>query len=161
MEARETRHRQDARLVNAQRQSQLIVTGFLAMTAIFVTAVSVVVAARPQSAGAPNGSGALVTAVAAVFAAVALVNSAVWISTHTAARHWREVAEFKVLVDFPGSTEALPRLRRHLVGTFVDHFNHNEIIVRQVQRRVGAQAALTLSFVYLVPLVAAIAWELL
>ena len=35
-EAREIRNKQDARLASAQRQSQLIVAGFLAMTAIFL-----------------------------------------------------------------------------------------------------------------------------
>ncbi len=157
VEAREIRNKQDVRLANAQWQSQLIVAGFLAMTAIFVTAVSVAVASRPESADTSAAVGVRALIVAGAFAAVALFNGATWINTHTVARHWREVADFDQLTSFPGSVDGLPRLRRHLVITFLEHFNYNEDIVRRAQRLVGAQAVLTLLFVYLVPFV----WVLL
>ncbi|WP_419552910.1 hypothetical protein [Candidatus Poriferisodalis sp.] len=151
-EAREIRSKQDNRLANAQRQSQLIVAGFLAMTAILVTAVSVSVAARPEAADTSVSEGELAPYVAGAFAGFALVNGVTWMRTHTLARHWREVAEFDALTSFPGSVDAVPRLQRHLVNTYLDHFNHNEEILTKVQRRVGAQAVLTLLFVYTVPL---------
>ena len=151
-EAREIRSKQDSRLVNVQRQSQLIVAGFLAMTAIFVTAISISVASRPATADSSPLDGAAARYVAGAFAGFALVNCATWMRTHTLARHWREVAEFDVLTSFPGSVDAVPRLQRHLVNTYLDHFNHNEEILTRVQRRVGAQAVLTLLFVYTVPL---------
>ena len=156
-EAREIRSKQDNRLANAQRQSQLLVAGFLAMTAIFVTAVSVSVAARPETADTSVFEGELAPIVAGAFAGFALVNGLTWMRTHTFARRWREVAEFDVLTSFPGSIDAVSRLQRHLVNTYLEHFNHNEEILTKVQRLVGAQAVLMLLFVYTVPLV----WVLL
>ncbi|WP_423915712.1 hypothetical protein [Candidatus Poriferisodalis sp.] len=127
------------------------------MTAISVTAVSVALAYRPEAAdtdstvGLPSGW-LMIVAVVCV-GAVALVNGLFWIKSHTAARHWREVADFDVLTSFPGTVNALPRLQRHLVSTFLRHFNHNERIVRRVQRMVGAQAVFTLAVIYLVAVV--------
>lgn len=151
-EAREIRSKQDSRLANVQRQSQLIVAGFLAMTAIFVTAISVSAAARPEAADTSVSERGLTPYIAGAFAGFALVNGVTWMQTHTLARHWREVAEFDMLTSLPGSVDAVPRLQRHLVNTYLDHFNHNEAILTRVQRRVGAQAVLTLLFVYTVPL---------
>ena len=123
------------------------------MTAIFVTAVSVAPAFRSEGADTETAMGlqsGWLAFIAVVFVVAALVNGVFWIKTHTAARHWREIAEFDVLTDFPGTVNALPRLQRHLVGAFLGHFNHNERIVRWTQRLVGAQAALTLLVVYVV-----------
>ena len=156
-EAREIRSKQDSRLANVQRQSQLIVAGFLAMTAIFVTAISISVASHPASAESSIFEGVATPYVAGAFAVFALIHGLVWMRTHTVARHWREIAEFDLLMGFPGGVDALPRLQRHLVNTFLDHFNHNENLLRQAQRLVGSQAVLMLLFVYTVPLV----WVLL
>ncbi len=159
-EVRELRSRQDARLASAQHQSQLIVAGLLAITAIFVTGASAVSALRPQNTAMPTEAHVLVPAAAAVFAAVVLINSTVWVSTHAATRGWREIADFPVLKSYAGSVEAPSRAQRHLASTLLAHFDHNEAIVQRIQRRVGIQAALTLVFVCSIPLLAAFVWLL-
>lgn len=152
-EARDIRNKQDARLASAQHQSQLIVAGFLAMTAVFVTAVSAAATYRPQTLDMSSIGGQPGLVVVVAFVATAVVNGAIWISTHAATRHWREVAEFEVLKDFLDSVDAQPQLERHLVNTHLNQFQHNELIVQMVQRRVGGQAALTLSLIYVMPVV--------
>ena len=153
-EAREIRKKQDARLSSAQRQSQLVVAGFFATTAIFLTAVSIYVASRPENtaertfAGSLEYTEPLALVGAAAFTAIALLNGAAWVYTHRVARRWQEVPEFRDLMDFPGGVDALAQLRRHLVRTLLTHYNTNEHIVRRAQRAAGAQGAMTLVFVY-------------
>ena len=159
-EAREIRNRQDARLASAQRQSQLIVAGFLAMTAIFVTAVSVYVASQPENTATPIDLQALAPSVAVGFAAAALANGVAWILTHFVARRWRDVADFGALTAYPGSVDGLPRMQRHLVHTLLDHFSHNNVMLRRAQRVVGAQAMLTLAFIYSISYIGSLFWVL-
>lgn len=154
------------------------------MTAIFVTAASVYVATQPGNAGTPTeskaltetevpvateasneteaqiGLEALASLVGVGFALVAVLNEVAWIRTHTVARHWKEVADFDVLTGYPGSVDALARLQHHLVNTHLDHFEHNQAIVRRAQRVVGAQAVLTLLFLYAVSYTGTVMWVL-
>ena len=153
-EAREIRNKQDARLASAQRQSQLIVAGFLAMTAIFLTAMSIYVASRHQTTAEPvftaplTYTEPLAVIGALAFTAVGLLNGIAWAFSHRIARHWKEVPEFDQFMDLPGRVDALVRLRRRLVITLLDHYDANERIVRWAQRLAGAQGAITLLFVY-------------
>ena len=152
-EARELRNKQDARLATVQRQAQLLVAGFLATTAVVLTAVSVYVASQPEDTVESPFTSLLssqyvVSLGGAMFASVAFLNAYVWVIAYLVERRWKAKLDIDKLMDFFGSAHALSRLRRHLVQTFMTQFDRNERIVTRVRLLVMAQALMTLTFFY-------------
>ncbi|MXY10400.1 MAG: hypothetical protein F4Z00_00185 [Acidimicrobiaceae bacterium] len=153
-EARELRNKQDARLATAQRQSQLLVAGFLAITALVLTAISVYVASQPE-AGIESrltewlsSTDYAIFLVTSVFGLVALFNGYVWVITNVSARRRTETLDINKLMDFYSSSTALPHLRRHLARTLIAQHDKNERPVKKAQSLVLFQAMTTFTFFY-------------
>ena len=153
-EARELRNKQDAGLATSQRQSQLLVAGFLAITALVLTAVSVYVASRPEDATESpliewlSSSDYGIFLVVSIFGLVALSNGYVWLIINVPIRRRKETLDINKLLDFYGSSTALPHLQRHLARTLMDQHDKNERTLKKVHKLVVFQAATTFVFFY-------------
>ena len=153
-EARELRNKQDAGLANAQRQSQLLVAGFLAITALVLTAISVYVATRAEDATESpltewlSSNDYAIYLVIAIFGVVALFNGYVWVLTNVPSRRRNETLDINKLMDFYSSATALPHLQRHLARTLMAQHDKNERIMKRVHRVVFLQAMTTFVFFY-------------
>ncbi|MXW99875.1 MAG: hypothetical protein F4118_11250 [Acidimicrobiaceae bacterium] len=152
-EARENRSKQDAQLASAQRQSQFLVAGFLAVTALVITAVSTYVASQSDEARSRLADSLLNYDYSAqvgisVFTVVTLMNGLAWFVTHRMARRLAEKVETEDLLHYPGSEDALVHLRRHLVRTLTAQLVNNERAVIWAHRIVIGQVVLTFLFFY-------------
>ena len=87
-EARELRNKQDARLATIQRQSQLVVAGFLAIAAIVVAAASAIQPAC--SAPCQTDQPPYIIPLIAIVLGFAAVIGVAWFRVHRIPRHWRE-----------------------------------------------------------------------
>ena len=153
-EARELRNKQNARLATSQRQSQLLVAGFLAITALVLTAISVYVASQPEDATESrliewlSSSDYAIFLVTSIFGLVALFNGYVWVLTNVPARRRKETLDLNKLMDYYSSSTALPHLRRHLARTLMAQHDKNERIMKKVHLLVMLQAMTTFTFFY-------------
>ena len=153
-EARELRNKQDAHLATSQRQSQLLVAGFLAITALVLTAISVYVASQPEDATESrltewlSSDDYAVYLVISVFGLVALFNGYVWVLTNVPRRRRKETLDVNKLMDFYSSATALPHLRRHLARTLMAQHDKIERTVKRVHFLVMLQAMTTFTFFY-------------
>ena len=154
-EARELRNKQDAQLATAQRQSQMLVAGFLAITALVLTAISVYVASQPEDASESrltewlSSSDYELFLVVSIFGLVALFNGYVWVLTNVRVRRWKETVDINKLMDFYSSATALPHLRRYLARTLMAQHDKNERRLKLVHLLVKIQAMMDFTFFYL------------
>ena len=178
-EARVVRNKQDDRLARVQRQSQLLVTGFLAVIAILFTGASVYLTSQPQVAAqtaaetkateadndetdatevtkdgfdvtrALSTEVLLLAACAVVLVTAAGTNARVWLDVHRAARQWDETVSIDGLVQLAQSPNAVLDLQHHLVQTLATQFGNNEKILQDVQDRFERQALMTFILLYL------------
>ena len=138
-EARELRRKQDNRLAANQRQSQLVIAAFLAISAI----VSAIVSSPDFE---ESGGVALALWVLLV---TAVLHGVIWHFTNMLTRRWRETPDIDHLVHaFPDRGHGLVPLQRHLIRTFMFEFHDNERLVRRAQRAVTVQTATTLVALY-------------
>ena len=145
-EARELRNKQDARLATIQRQSQLVVAGFLAIAAITAAAASAIQpgCAAPCPTDQPPYIIPLV-ALALVFSAVI---GFAWFRVHMIPRHWREGPNsLELLRVYRGG--GLGPLRERLIRMSHEDFNHNENLIERATRVVGMQMVAALFAIYI------------
>lgn len=153
-EARELRNKQDAHLATSRRQSQLLVAGFLAITALVLTAISVYVASQPEKAPESRLTQWLSSGdsepllVIVIFGIVALFNGYVWIITNVPARRRKAALDINKLMDFYSSSTALPHLQRRLARTLMAQHDKIERTVKIVHWAVVIQAITTFTFFY-------------
>ena len=143
VEARELRSKQDLRLTALQRQSQVVVAGFLAISAIVAAAVSSLQADPARAAER------IIPVIWAVLA-FAAINGYLWFRVHRISSQWNEAPNIDYLVHaFQGRVNGLAPLQRHLVRIFTEDFHDNELTLRRIAIRVGAQTLFSLLSIYI------------
>ncbi|MXW99889.1 MAG: hypothetical protein F4118_11325 [Acidimicrobiaceae bacterium] len=164
-EARELRDEQNARLVSAQRQSQVIFTGLLAVTALLLTAASIYFTSRPRDTArsdAPLSTDFMTNFLAqlefpltdrtmlnvggSLIAGLMIVNSYVWFSVHRR-RGWRETLTARDLRELFDRRYALVPLRRNLVQRVTIQIAHNKAIADRALFLVRLQAGVNFAYV--------------
>lgn len=145
-EARELRSKQDARLATVQRQSQLVVAGFLAIAAIVVAAASAIQPSceTPCQSDQPPY---IIPLIAIVLSFAAVIGVA-WFRVHRVPRHWREGPNsLQLLRVYRGGGPKT--LRERLIRMSYEDFLHNENLVRRATRVVGMQMIAALLALYM------------
>ena len=145
-EARELRNKQDARLATIQRQSQLVVAGFLAIAAIVVAAVSAIQPAC--SAPCQTDQPPYIIPLIAIVLGFAAVIGVAWFRVHRIPRHWREGPNSLTLLRVYRGGELRP-LRERLIRMALEDFVHNENLIERATRVVGMQMVAALLALYI------------
>ena len=145
-EARELRNKQDARLATIQRQSQLVVAGFLAIAAIVAAAASAI---QPGcSAPCQTDQPPYIIPLIAIVLGFAAVIGVAWFRVHRIPRHWREGPNSLTLLRVYRGGELRP-LRERLIRMAHEDFVHNENLIERATRVVGMQMVAALLALYI------------
>lgn len=145
-EARDLRTKQDARLATIQRQSQLVVAGFLAIAAIVVAAASAV---QPDCATpCRTDQFPFVIPLISIVLGFAAVIGVAWFRVHRIPRRWREGPNTVQLLRVYGGGGLRP-LRQRLVRMSYEDFQHNENLIEHATRVVGLQMVSALFALYI------------
>lgn len=146
-EARELRNKQDARLANIQRQSQLVAAGSLAVAAIVVASASAI---QPNSAApAQSGQPSYVIPIIVLALTSATYTGFAWFGVHRIPRRWREGPNSFQLLRVYGSGGLRP-LRERLIRMCYEDFKHNERLIKRCTIVVSLQMLTALLYLSIV-----------